>query len=203
MPATNTRSVSRELVLNTAAQRSDHMVLPLPPALKARGAAQQTLLGGLVKAALIEELSVSDGALFWRREADGRQVGLRLTADGLAAVRGQNAPEKARRKPGAPPGQDTPSPRPTAEPSLPEDLPTAAEAHTAPLKERARPGGKLGQVLDAIAGETGVSLVELVALTGWQPHTARAALSGLRKRGFSVQLMERDGRKAYRFEVAI
>jgi DNA-binding IclR family transcriptional regulator len=71
------------------------------------------------------------------------------------------------------------------------------------LKERARPGGKLGQVLDAIAGETGVSLVELVALTGWQPHTARAALSGLRKRGFPVQLMERDGRKAYRFEVAI
>jgi DNA-binding IclR family transcriptional regulator len=49
-----------------------------------------------------------------------------------------------------------------------------------------------------VATEAGATLAELVALTGWQPHTARAALTGLRQRGFAVRLSERGGRKAYR-----
>ena len=32
---------------------------------------------------------------------------------------------------------------------------------------------------------------------GWQPHTARAALTRLRQRGFMVHLREAEGRKAY------
>ena len=60
-----------------------------------------------------------------------------------------------------------------------------------------RPGGKLGVVLDAVAGVRGASLAELVTLTGWQPHTTRAALCRLRQRGFEVALREIDGRKAY------
>jgi hypothetical protein len=34
-------------------------------------------------------------------------------------------------------------------------------------------------------------LDELIAATGWLPHTARAALTGLRHRGYDVRL-ERD-----------
>lgn len=59
------------------------------------------------------------------------------------------------------------------------------------------PTGKLGQVLQAVSGQTGATLVEITALTGWLPHTARAALTGLRQRGFPIQLIEADGRKAY------
>jgi hypothetical protein len=32
----------------------------------------------------------------------------------------------------------------------------------------------------------GASLDDLVALTGWLPHTTRAALTGLRKKGFHI-----------------
>jgi hypothetical protein len=57
--------------------------------------------------------------------------------------------------------------------------------------------GKLGQVLDAVAVKRGASLDELVALTGWLPHTTRAALTRLRQRGFAVGLHDTRNRKAY------
>lgn len=60
-----------------------------------------------------------------------------------------------------------------------------------------RPGGKLGILLDAIAGPTGATLDELSTASGWLPHTTRAALTRLRQRGFDVRLAATDGRKAY------
>ena len=63
--------------------------------------------------------------------------------------------------------------------------------------DQKRPTGKLGRVLDAITAKRGASLDELVELTGWQPHTARAALTRLRQRGFQIGHRETDGRKAY------
>jgi DNA-binding IclR family transcriptional regulator len=65
----------------------------------------------------------------------------------------------------------------------------------------AHPRGKLGRVLDAVAARDGATLAELAALTGWQPHTTRAALTGLRRRGFVLVLGRVDdagGRKVYR-----
>jgi hypothetical protein len=61
-----------------------------------------------------------------------------------------------------------------------------------------RPTGKLGEVLQAISVEAGATLDEITTLTGWLPHTARAAVTGLRQRGFPIQLMRQNGRKAYR-----
>ena len=60
-----------------------------------------------------------------------------------------------------------------------------------------RPTGKLGHVLDSVSAKRGASLEELVDLTGWQPHTARAALTRLRQRGFEVALRKTGDRKAY------
>jgi hypothetical protein len=51
---------------------------------------------------------------------------------------------------------------------------------------RPKPGSKLGFVLALLEKPQGASLAKLVELTGWLPHTTRAALTGLRKRGFSV-----------------
>ena len=48
-----------------------------------------------------------------------------------------------------------------------------------------------------MGAKLGATLVELVSMTGWQPHTARAALTRLRQRGFRVHLREAEGRKAY------
>jgi len=51
---------------------------------------------------------------------------------------------------------------------------------------RPKPGSKLGIVLGLLEKPQGVSLAKLVEVTGWLPHTTRAALTGLRKRGFAV-----------------
>jgi Protein of unknown function (DUF3489)/PaaX-like protein len=74
---------------------------------------------------------------------------------------------------------------------------TSRSAVAAAASDQQRPAGKLGEVLTAVGAKPGATLVELVSLTGWQPHTARAALTRLRQRGFEVHLREAEGRKAY------
>lgn len=44
----------------------------------------------------------------------------------------------------------------------------------------------------------GASIAELMAATGWLPHTTRAALSGLRKRGLLLERSSADGTSRYR-----
>ena len=63
-----------------------------------------------------------------------------------------------------------------------------------------RPGGKLGVALKAVERKRGATLADLTEATGWQPHTARAAMTRLRQRGFPAVLLEEDGRKAYRLQ---
>lgn len=52
---------------------------------------------------------------------------------------------------------------------------------------------KAGQVLAMLLRTEGASLEDLVALTGWLPHTARAALTGLRKKGHRVTSVKSEG----------
>ena len=89
--------------------------------------------------------------------------------------------------------------RPAANGTLRSSPPTvpAARAESPTVLEGA-PAGKLGIIITAVSSETGATLAELAAKTGWLPHTTRAALCRLRQRGFGVNLAERDGRKAYR-----
>lgn len=82
------------------------------------------------------------------------------------------------------------------------------EAWREPAPEPARPtappkppSGKLGRLHGLITGPSGATIDDLAASTGWQPHTIRAALSRLRRRGASIVLAaDADGRKAYRLE---
>jgi len=214
MPDTaKTLSAAQVLVLATAARRPARMALPLPAGLRARGAARRALLASLLERGLVEERPTDDQALGWRRDGRGRHQALRITAAGLAAAGGDRPaatqePDAADGPAPAPgravaPGADEAS-FPGAEDAATTDAdatpPPAAEPAAAP-RAAARPGGKLGRVLDAVAAEDGATLAELAALTGWQPHTTRAALTRLRRRGFILVLGSADSagdRKAYR-----
>ena len=62
---------------------------------------------------------------------------------------------------------------------------------------------KQARVLGLLQREQGASLAELVAATGWLPHTTRAALTRLRQGGHDLQKEKRDtGETAYRIEPA-
>ena len=57
---------------------------------------------------------------------------------------------------------------------------------------------KAALVLDLLRRDGGATLAELVAATGWLPHTTRAALTGLRKKGHALARERRDGVSHYR-----
>ena len=51
--------------------------------------------------------------------------------------------------------------------------------------KRKRPT-KIDAVLKLLRRDDGASIAELQKVTGWQPHSVRAALTGLRKQKFEV-----------------
>lgn len=58
---------------------------------------------------------------------------------------------------------------------------------------------KAALVREMLERPEGASLADLCQATGWQPHTVRAALSGLRKAGLSIDRGKGDaGTSVYR-----
>lgn len=64
---------------------------------------------------------------------------------------------------------------------------------SSPGASRPKDSTKLGIVLSLLEDPDGASLAKLIEVTGWLPHTTRAALTGLRKRGFRVVLQASIG----------
>ena len=54
------------------------------------------------------------------------------------------------------------------------------------------PASKIAQVIAMLERAGGATLTELVEMTGWLPHTTRAALTGLRKKGHVIGKESRD-----------
>jgi hypothetical protein len=46
--------------------------------------------------------------------------------------------------------------------------------------------------------DEGATLDEMIAATGWLPHTTRAALTGLKKKGYVISSDKVDGVRTYR-----
>lgn len=83
------------------------------------------------------------------------------------------------------------------------DAPGACDQTPAPAEPR-KLAGKLGLLLAALLEPNGATLELLMALTGWQAHSVRGALSGAlkTKRGIAVLSQKIDGVRRYRVEVA-
>jgi hypothetical protein len=56
---------------------------------------------------------------------------------------------------------------------------------------------KAGTVLSLLRKTEGATLDELVAATGWLPHTTRAAMTGLKKKGYQITRTKVDGISRY------
>ena len=177
------------LILSAAAQRDDRNVLPLPGSL--RGGAAHKVVGALLSRGLIAETATdsqikADPALnrIWRNDEDGRAILLHITDAGLAAIGVE--PEDAD---SAPTG-DTEAPCAKAPVNAP------AEADPAPKARAPRTGTKQAKLIEMLRAEGGATIDEIVAATGWQPHTVRGAFAGaLTKRlGLEVTSEKVEGR---------
>ena len=61
-----------------------------------------------------------------------------------------------------------------------------------------RAGSKLAEVIDILSRDQGATIGELMAATNWLPHTTRAALTSLRKRGYEIERLRSDRVTRYR-----
>lgn len=86
--------------------------------------------------------------------------------------------------------------RPAAEASGPETA-VAAPTLTAPRQTKA------ALLRARLSDPGGVSLADLIGLTGWQAHTLRAALSGLRKEGLTLTRRREGDDTIYAIEPAV
>ncbi len=81
-------------------------------------------------------------------------------------------------------------PKLAAEHDAPKALAAPVEPVVAPQPARVSKPGLIRARLEANGG---ASLAELVEATGWQPHSIRAAMTGLRKQGLTIQKTPVDG----------
>ncbi len=75
----------------------------------------------------------------------------------------------------------------------------ASSMKTAIEKAAAKPREtKIGKVIALLDRKDGATLDEMVEATGWLPHTTRAALTGLKRKGHTIERDKRDDKACYR-----
>jgi uncharacterized protein DUF3489 len=193
-PETAKLSDAQLVILSAAAQRPDGSLLPLPEKLASKGAAQnRVMIEILCKRKLAEEKPTKTDAAEWRRDKEGRPLGLYITKIGLLAL-GINETEEAK-----------PSQAPA---SMPRQRKTAAKppskarkTSAAKPKERAALSqSKQEAVIKMLRRKSGVTIDEIVAETGWQRHSVRGFFSGLVKKKLKLPLVSevsKDGARRY------
>ena len=188
------------VLLSAASQRDDHCLVPAEG--PKRGQAQRAVTK-LLEAGLVREIKAKAGAPVWRRdETTGRTYALKLTAAGAKAI----AVDETGRSEGEaewradhPIVSVDPNPEPGSDRAAPVDK---RNSGVAPAPTSPRGGTKIARVIELLQRGDGATLAELVAATGWLPHTTRAALTGLRKRGYAVGIDRTDKARGsvYRIE---
>lgn len=174
------------VILSRAAQRED-AAAEIPENLI--GGAAHRVVAKLLREGLLLEVPSAPGMPVWRRDEEKGAIALRVTPAGLEAL-GIEA-----------------SQRPYADPSPAPDAPLPGRSSNTPdspggggSRERQVPrdGTKLAIVIGLLEQAAGASITDLTAATGWLPHTTRAALTGLRKRGYEInKAWEENGPTRY------
>ena len=178
------------VLLGAAAQRKD-LCLVAPPTLK--GATARKVANKLISAGLVKEVRAKASDPIWRRD-EGASYALKLTATGAKAIAVDAAkPEDADEASAALANRDQAAilSKLDAKDARPaEAMEPGPAGPSAP-----RGGSKLARVIALLERDHGATIAELIAATGWLAHTTRAALTGLRKRGYAVAIDRSDDKR--------
>lgn len=164
-------SNTQALILSAAAQRPEHIALPLPDSL--RGGAAAKVVGAMLAKGYLEEVDADmrRGEPVWRETGDGHGVTLVATNAGLAAIGIET--------------EDAPTEGP---------MPDPPTEHAAAHKTRIpREGTKQATLIAMLRAPDGATIEEIMAATGWQSHTVRGAMAGALKKKLGLEVTsERD-----------
>ncbi len=182
-------------MLNSASRREDRCLTPIS---SLRGAQIVKTGEKLIAAGLVREVKAKGSIPVWRRDGEtGTTFALKLTAAGAKAIVVEG--EALANKTAATVVSETPAPLAT-----PSSAPLAnttqeiAAPGSIERRERGEPraNSKIASVIGLLTQSGGATLADLIAATGWLPHTTRAALTGLRKRGYALTLDRSDRNRA-------
>ena len=169
------------VVLSKAAARDDGLAV-VPP--KMNKAAASKVGSSLVARKLMRELKAKPGMPVWREDEDGRGISLMITRAGRDAIGVEDEAEVSQQP--TPPAKEQKKRTHAGKAS-------AAKETISSTASRPRDGSKQAVVISMLSKKGGTTIDALIEATGWLPHTTRAALTGLRKRGFEIERSREDG----------
>ena len=153
------------IVLSKAAQRDDGAA-SVPE--RVNSATAKKIADKLISQKLMREIRTKPGMPVWRVDESGRSLSLVILRAGRVVI-------------GV--SEDHPESEINLKPNvLAREAIKAEEASPTP-----RPGSKQALIISLLSKSSGATIHSLIEATGWLPHTTRAALTGLRKRGFKVE----------------
>ena len=169
-------SDTQALILSAAAQRPEHIALPLPESL--RGGAAAKVVGALLAKGYLEEVDADlrKGEPMWRETGDGHGTTLVATDVGLAAIGIE--PEDASTTPTGADGAPNEQPAP--------DTPT--ETESAPKTRTPREGTKQATLIAMLRAPDGATIEEIATALEWASHTVRGAMAGTLKKKFGLEV---------------
>jgi hypothetical protein len=147
------------ILLSTAAQRDDGNILPVAATIADQQDRIAKALPALLKHKLVDEVAGLTTHHVWRTDGAER-FALVINDAGRAAIGVGDT------------GGETSTP--------------TVELAPPPSNDAPRTGSKSAAVIALLQREQGATLIEMVEATGWLPHTTRAALTGLRKKGHAI-----------------
>jgi hypothetical protein len=201
-PSTIKLTDTQLVALSAASQRPDRCIVP-PEHLK--GGAITKLAGSLTAKGVAEEIEAVLGMPVVRRDAD-RTFSLVITAAGFAAL-GIEPQAEADAGAASDPSdalEDDGNGAQMRDGAVAPQSPDGgrSEETAAGVRSSApREGTKLAQVIALLERAEGATISDLTTATGWLAHTTRAALTGLRKRGYTVELDKGTDGKESRYRI--
>jgi hypothetical protein len=180
------------IVLSRAAQRDDGAAA-VPEGMTQRAALR--LAASLIDKKLVREVKATAGKPVWRQSEEEGPYALIITKLGRAALSVADEGEAKGVDVAEAKGAEDDAGIPAQE----KQAPSAGSGPNAP-----RPGSKLADVIALLDRDAGASIAELISATGWLPHTTRAALTGLRKRGYAITRQHtEEGGSVYRIVASL
>jgi DNA-binding MarR family transcriptional regulator len=156
------------LLLSAAVNRPDGSLLPPAAALGSDLSDRiRKAITSLIHRSFAEVRETAQADQVWREE-NGRRIGIVITDAGRAAIADDRS-ESADKLAAAP-----------------------VPANDAYPNTDGKAGSKIAAVLTLLKRPEGATLLELVDATEWLPHTIRAAMTGLRKKGYAIERSSRE-----------
>jgi predicted HTH transcriptional regulator len=173
-------SDTQAVILSAASQRDDGAVLPLPETLKIKRGAIDKVLSSLKTRGLIERQGTPRG---------DDPPPLRITRAGLQAIGIETEDGASEGATPADTGATTADPGHAATPAK-RKATAAKRGKAAPAeKPTLRAGTKQAKMIELLKRPKGATVEQIAAVTGWQHHTIRGAISGALKKklGLTVE----------------